>query len=157
MGGIKPVFLVLLLPSLSHAGICGRPCGYLPTIYPVQCQPVELDPCAKLVLDDITERGVGNVAHLSQTGSVGGYTSGLWTGGTSSCIGTDFGFGGGGFGGTGGTWIGPGQWNGGGGFIPPNGTGNGGTVGPSDAIPEPGSAIVWALILLGVWAWVREV
>lgn len=154
---MKPLLLALLLSSTCHAGICGRPCGYLPTIYPAQCQPQELDPCVQLVMDAITERGVGNVAHLSQTGSDGVYTSGLWIGATSSFIGTDFGFGGGGFGGTGGTWIVPGQGNGGGGFIPPNGTGNGGTQNPSRDVPEPGSLIVWALILLGAWAWVREV
>lgn len=149
---IRSLLLIFLLPSLCHAGICGRPCGYLPTLCPVQCQPVELDPCVQLVLDAITERGVGNVAHLSQTGSDGG--QGSWIGATSSFIGTDFGFGGGGFGGT---WIGPGQGNGGGGFIPPNGTGSGGTETPSRYVPEPSGFVVWALILLGVWAWAREV
>jgi hypothetical protein len=145
---MRSLLLVLLLSSTCFAGICGRPCSpWLPILFPSECHTMETDPCVHLVMDAITERGVGNMAHLSQTGSSGG-VDGSWISGSSSFIGGDFGFGAGGSGGIGGGWNGPGTKPGGptGGL--PNGDGSGGSEIPSKPIPEPGSLIVWLIIAI---------
>ena len=160
---VKHVLIaVLLLPSTAHAGWCFRPCAPEWRWCEPSCEfplTIEEETCVQIVADAITERGVGNLAHLSQTGSDGGYWSDSWTPTSSVSIDGDFGFGGGGFGGIGGGWpiIGPGIGPGDPISGSPNDDGNGGTENPNSGIPEPSGLVIWALILLGAWAWVREV
>lgn len=145
---MKLLLLVLFLPLTCHAGICGRPCrSYLPLLEPQYCQPMEIDPCVQLLLDDLSDRGVGNVAHMSQTGSSGGGQSTSWISTSSSSIGWDYGFVPIGLGGNGGVGNVPSRELGGG----QNGTGNGNTVIPSKEIPEPSSLLMWLLIGGVLW------
>mgnify|MGYP006869466142 FL=1 len=162
---VKHVLIaVLLLPSTAHAGWCFRPCAPEWRWCEPSCEfplTIEEETCVQIVADAITERGVGNLAHLSQTGSDGGYWSDSWTPTSSVSIDGDFGFGGGGFGGIGGGWpiIGPG-WlpSENGNYTPPSNelpgggnTGDGGTgVDTGSDVPEPKSWLVWMLVA-GTW------
>lgn len=146
---MKTILLTLLLSSPCYAGFCHRPCvpGWR-YIEPAVCQPIlEIDPCVKLVLDDIDgqSRGVGNVANQSRTGFTSGGMLGLLTSENSSSIGGGFGLGPGGFGGPGGgngtTWQPE---------IPGSNNGSNGGIdqfGPGREIPEPSSLIVWLGLL----------
>jgi hypothetical protein len=153
---MRSLLLVLLLSSTCHADWCWHPCSPPWRQFSPDCQPIYEEPqcVTTAMLAECLEaesRGVGNMAHLSQTGSDGGSMSGLWTGGTSSSIGGTFDFGGGGFGGIGGGWNGPGTKPGGptGGL--PNGDGSGGSEIPSKPIPEPSSLLTWILIGGVLW------
>lgn len=133
--------LILLLPSPCHAGICHRPCvpGWR-YITPSDCYVVEIEPCAENAVETILDQmGVGNVAHLSQTGFEGGLVLGSLIGGSK--FGGDGLFGPGGFGGGG-----SGGGNGGQGWTPDD-EGTDDPSGPDrDAIPEPSSVVVWILV-----------
>lgn len=145
--------VAMLLPSTANAGWCFRPCAPEWRWCEPSCEfplTIEEETCVQIVADAITERGVGNLAHLSQTGSYGGYWSDSWTPTSSVSIDGDFGVGGGGFGGIGGGWSGPGQRPAGPISGSPNGDGSGGTEIPSSGIPEPSGFVVWVLVALWI-------
>ena len=108
---------------------------------------MEIDPCVQLVVEDFMGRGVGNLAHLSQTGFDGGGALSSLIDGSSSSI-------------EWGTALTPGIGGGGGSIVGPPGGGNGGGNGNGgngkDVIPEPSGLMVWLLLFFFWRMYVRK-